>query len=552
MKLAFTKIPNQNSSGQDIFYIILLTFLAATMYGLFYFPGFVAPDEVRYMIGFQELSKKGIEPFNYEMSFGYYLILKPFISLLPTALIPLFLNGISALAGTLLLIPLYHLIKSLSNSRIAFATGLFLVLSPPYWLLTRYGHPMPLSLFFFFSAMAVFKRALDITSTKKGMWLGLSILLSFCALLLRADILLSLLVPIGIVLYKEEKFQKTLPLLLFFYCLTLLGYLVLKWLALGYIVHPSGGTLAFNFKQIPNISFVFKSLIRNTTLFVIGFLPLLSICLLLSLRELFRTRQWRFLALIGSWTLPTTIFLPFWGIDFSRLYVPILPPLLFTVVYWIDNFSFTRHKQVSLIVFLIASHATLILTTPLLIKVYPFKTYYQNRPISMVPIEPIFSDYFLRRDYLEKQERIVRQVIQRTDRNVIIISDSHHLPWYEYELLLNRKASCFPASLTLKNSNWLVCPAGQNSFYLGTIDWQSNLETVSNLILLIEKYFADCLFHVNPFMKEMPQADLFVKKSELLSTLKNNPAFVYRYRQIFQTSIRTKDESTGGNNGQKK
>ena len=123
MKSTLTKTPSPPPSGQNAVFILFLTILAALMYVLFHFSGFVTSDEVRYAIGFQEWSKKGIEPFNYEMSFGYYLTLKPVIPLLPRVLIPLFLNGISSLAGTLLLIPLFWLIKSLSNSRIALATG---------------------------------------------------------------------------------------------------------------------------------------------------------------------------------------------------------------------------------------------------------------------------------------------------------------------------------------------------------------------------------------------------------------------------------------------
>jgi hypothetical protein len=552
MNSVFIKTPSPNSSVQDAFFIILLTLLAATLYGIFHFSGFVTPDEVRYGLGFQELSPKELEPFNYEMSFGYYLTIKPLISLLPTTLIPVFLNGISSLAGTLILIPLYLLIKSLSNSRVAFGTGLFLVFSPSYWLLTRYGHPMPLSMIFFFSSMAVLNRSLDNDSTKKGMWVGLSILLSLCALIMRVDIFLYFLVPLGIVLYKEDRFQKVLPLLLSFYCLTLLGYLVLKWVALGYIVHPSGGTVAEHFhKRIPDFQIIFKSLIKNTTLFIIGFLPFLSICLFLSILKLFRIKQWRLLALIGLWTLPTALFLPFWAMDFSRLYVPILPPLLFIIVHWLEGFSSRRFKYVSLIILLIVSHATLALTTSILIKVYPFKTFYQNRPIAMVPIETIISDFFLRRDYLEKQGRLVRQVIQPTERNVVIISDGHHVPWYEYELLVNRQASCFSASLTPKDSDWLVCPTDQNIFYIGVIGWQSNLETVNSFIHIIEKNFADCLFHVNPFMLEMGQDDLFIEKNKLLSTLKNNPTFVNRFQEIFKTLARTKDQPTRKNNGQK-
>jgi hypothetical protein len=277
----------------------------------------------------------------------------------------------------------------------------------------------------------------------------------------------------------------------------------------------------------------------------------LTICFFIALWKLFRNKEWRFLIFIGLWTLPIAIFLPFWGMDFSRLCVPILPPLLFTLVRWLDNVSWIRYKYVSFLVVLIASHLTLTLTTPLLIKFYPFKTFYQNRPITLVPIEPIFSDYFLRRDYLEEQQRMVRQVIQRTDRNVVIISDGHHFPWYEYELLIRRKALCSPASVTMKDSDWLTCSTGQNTFYAQVIEWQSSTETVNNLILLLKKDFQGCLFHINSFMASMLPNRLFLDKSELVSVLEKNPALINQYREIFQVPAPIKNQSSKEKNGQK-
>jgi hypothetical protein len=541
------------SAGRDIRHILFLTILAAVFYGFFHFSDWVTPDEVRYAIGVQELLSHSGEPFNYGMSFGYYHTLKPLIANLSPERIPLFLNCLSSLSGTLLLIPLFFLIKGLSNSRIAALTGVFLIFSPPFWFLTRYGHPTPPALLFFFSAMAGLMEALESPTPKKKIWLGFSILSAVGALVLRADLLLSFLLPLGLyLLQKERNSRDGLFVLLTFYTLTLVGYLILRWLIIGYLIDFSEGTIAYHFRdRLPGLLFIFKSLLKNTTLFIVGFLPLFTVGLFGALIRLIRAKQYPLLRLIGLWILPTAIFLPFWGMDFSRLYVPIIPALLFVLLSWLDSFPLRRLKYAFFVAVLIAAHAAQMVTAPLLVRLYPFKTIYQNRPIAMVPIEPIFRDYFLRRDYLRKQQDIVRQVVQRRDAHVVILSDGHHLPWYEYELLVKRKAPCVPAPFTRKGADWLSCSAEKGVFYIGMIEWHSDQETVNTLLKLMETIFSDSLFHVSPFLMELSQGDLLVSNSTLITALRNRPDFIKRYKEILKTPDSVNDSLNRGDNGQK-
>lgn len=496
----------------DFYYVAQLIGLAGLMYGLFHFSVFVTGDEVRYAIGLKNLFKKGFEPENYEMSFGFYLALYPLVTALPETYWPRLLNLFSALAGTILLIPLYFLVKSLFAPRLAFLTGLFLLFSPPYWLLSRAGHPSIIALVLFISAMAAFNYAIEGIRNQR-VWLGLSILLGISALLVRVDSLLGFLVPLGLLHYKESKDSQALSLTIIFYLGTILLYLTLKLVILGYIFHPAGGTVLFHLKdRLSSCQSAVKGIIKNTSIFIFGFLPLLSGGVFLSLWKLIRTKQWRCLTLIILWVGPTLLYLPFGGLDFSRLSVPILIPLLLVLVYGLERFSPKRFSIYLPLAILVAAQATYPLTGSLLKKIYPFKIIYQNRPIASIPLESLWSDYLLRKNYLQEQTVVASQVAQRSDRNVVIITDSPHRPWYEYELLVHRKATCnvFPY---IDNTEIIRCPTHSNGFLIYVLDWKSSPKALGHL--LREEGLKDSLFHINPFMTGMPKLNLFLKKEEI-------------------------------------
>lgn len=534
MGIQANRIQPINHLSLEQFHIVLLLLIAAVMYWLFHFSEFVTSDEVRYAIGFKELSGKGMEPFNYEMSFGYYLALHPLISLLPNSYWPLFLNGLSSLIGTILLIPLYLLIRSFFDSKIAFLTALFLLFSPPFWLLTRYGHPAVPALLLFICATAALDQSLG-GNKKNWLWWGGSILLSVISLTIRVDILLCFLFPVGMSIYKKDKYDRVLPFLLSFYILTFLGYGIIKWAILKYIFNPTGGTIYAHLQErIPNLLFVINSLIKNSSLFLFGFLPILAFCMVLSLLKLIYSNQWKFLVLIGSWIMPTLVFLPFWGMDFSRLSVPILPPLIILVVCWIENLYRSRFPYIFSLSFLLISHLTPILTSPLLTKTYFFKTVYNNRPIAFVPIENIISDYFLRKEYLKRQGQVLQEVTLRKDRNLVIVTDTPHLPWYLYELLLHRHGvfqSVPSANNYLTVFGYQTMP---NYLYFWVIDGNSN--SAMAIDLFKQKPFRNSQFHINPFMSELRSHSLFLEHDEFIALLIRNPKFMNGSLQIFKSS----------------
>lgn len=100
---------SRNFSKIDFILVIALITIAVSMYVIFKFSVFVTSDEVRYAIGFKQLALNYSQPFNFEMSFGYYQTLSLIMSLVPQKEIASFLNTIASTAGTLVLIPLYFL-----------------------------------------------------------------------------------------------------------------------------------------------------------------------------------------------------------------------------------------------------------------------------------------------------------------------------------------------------------------------------------------------------------------------------------------------------------
>ena len=97
------------SRKQDVLCIALILALAILMYFLFQFPGFASSDQVLYAIGFKD--SHGQEPFNEEMSFGYYRALHPLVSRLSPQQVPVVMNRLSSAFGTMLLVPLFVLFR---------------------------------------------------------------------------------------------------------------------------------------------------------------------------------------------------------------------------------------------------------------------------------------------------------------------------------------------------------------------------------------------------------------------------------------------------------
>jgi hypothetical protein len=508
---------------QNRYYLLVLFCVSALMYGVFHYRQFGTSDEVRYAIGLKSSYEETENFFNYEMSFGYYLFLRPVAASIPTEKLPLFMNIVSSFIGVLILVPLFLLVQSLFSQRVGFFTGLFLVYVPSFWYFSRCGHPGVMALFFFLVALFLFNQAL-LHKNKSTILLGASILFAVGSLLMRADYLIWFLAPLGLVLYRKGRNKKALTMFFLFISISVLGYMAARWGVLGYLFQPGGGTVVAHVqKRIISLSFMAKSSLKNTGLFVFGVLPVVAVCFLLSFIHMVRNRKWRLLRLVVLWGAPVFVFLPFQGMAFARLTVPALPPLLMVTMSWIDRGVRERYRYVVPIALLFLAHLMPLLTQPLFRGKIPAQVHYKGKPVLSMPIGSIFSDFYHKGEYLETLHDVARKVTQERKRDVMILSDSVHRSWYRYELLITRGADCSSREQTETRSFFMQCDTPENQFGIFLILNQSSWEEFARL--MDDQSFADVLFHVTPFLLDHPRPEVFYERDQFLSYLKANLSY---------------------------
>lgn len=517
---------------------IVLGGTAIVLYGLFHFAVFTNDDQIRYVIGSKQWVAYGTEPFNFEMSFAYYGILQALIRWWPATMVPTVLNSIGAVAGTLALLPLYELFRSLVGGRPAFFATLFFLLSPAYWTITRYGHPVILALLFFFCALVMFDRAIaaqssrlqDDTPTRRvAVYLTLAIILALAALALRGDLLLVSLAPLGLLVYRRLRGRWFLRIGGIFYGALWVGYALLRWMSLGYLLNPGGGTLRQHLTERGgDVAAVMGHVAKNAALLVFSLLPLIAAAIAIAVVWLVIRRQWRLLAFIGLWSVPTLLaFLPFGGMDYIRLTVPALPPLFLALTVCIDTVTAARFRVVVPLLLLIVAHLSPGLTRPLLTSVYPFKATFDDQPVTSIPLEPLALGFVIDRDFYTAQHNLARTVTADGEPPVVIAATSSQTPWYLYELIVRQDADCRLTSLQSPRDVRL-CTIGRETFYTVDVDTAAGQRALDHMAR--DPAWTDTRYHVNPYISGVPPAEPLRSQSELAQLLDDPESFLVNFR----------------------
>jgi hypothetical protein len=493
------------------------------MYGMFHFSQFGTSDEVRYAIGLKSPSGETENFFNYEISFGYYLFMRPAAAFIPDERLPLLMNVISSLMGVLLLVPLFLLVQNLSSPRVAFFTGLFFLCVPSFWYFSRCGHPGMMALFFFIAALFLFDRSL-LFNKQSPILLGVSILFAFASLLVRADYLLWFLAPLGLALYRKGRNKKALTAYFWFALIVVLAYTAARWGMLGYLFQPGGGTVVSHVqKRIISLPVMARSFLKNAGLFVFGVLPVVAAAFLLSFIHMVRNKKWRLLRVVLLWVAPVLVFLPFQGMAFARLSVPVLPPLLMMTISWIDRGVKGFYRYIVPAALLFLAHLFPLLTQPLLQGKIPAQVFYRGKPVLSMPVGSMFCDFYHKREYSKAAHDKARKIIQERTRDVVILSDSVHRSWYRFELLVSRRADCLSIERTETRSSLINCDTPENHFGIFLIETRSDCREFVRL--MEDQSFADKLFHVAPFMLDDPQPEVFYEREQFLPYLKANLSY---------------------------
>lgn len=469
------------ATGQPHILLTILVGIASVTYLTFFFPIFVTSDIVRYAIGFNSLQQPGAELFNYEMSFGYYLLVHTLVEQWPTLNSPQFINGLGVVASLGLLVWLYKLMHSLTSAPVAFLACLYLLFSPGFWLLSRSGHPAIIGLSLFFAGVAVFNYAVD---RQLPLWsIVLIINLLVAALLIRVDLVLLLLLPVALLIYKQQWNTRLLYKICLLYSLTVGMYLGLRWWLLDYMVDPTEGTIQNHMEsRLLNLPYTFLSIFRNIGLFAFSALPLMVFYWVLAISWLIIKRQWRMLTLITAWMVPYSIFLPFWGMDYARLSVPALPAAMLVINYWLDHVSRGYVKYALIIASLVVAHLMTFVTAPLLARSFPFTIHYKEFPVSAVPIQFVALDYLFRKDYLASQNEKARVITEQARQNMVIVVDSPHTPWYVYHIQVQHQTICQHQPYQIPYVTLRVCPTPENTFYLFELTYRSPPGVISQIL----------------------------------------------------------------------
>jgi len=303
--------------------LIIVLGMAVLMIVPFIFSGTTGEaDSMRMTLGIYRALDHGehFSGYNYEISYGYYLMIemfKPWIAASRSILIPL-MNQINAIFSILALIPFFLLVERLWSRNVAVVASIFLLFSPAWWNTSLYGHPVITSLCFFYLALLVlleFKPERKVLNAACGtVLLGLS--LSF-----RLDTVLLFPMVLGILWAKDRSFKSSLVTFLIICVSAVLLTKAGFWLVSGKAVLGAGGGDSSIFERLlkwHNLERLMGNLVNGITIAVFAFGPVFVAILSLGLVLALKNREW-----------------------FNLFFIYMV--VVITVFFWLPNPSPARH-----------------------------------------------------------------------------------------------------------------------------------------------------------------------------------------------------------------
>lgn len=518
---------NYIKANKEFIALLVISCIAAFF---FVFKGMTSRDSIRYLIGLQTVLEKGIvevsSVFNGEMSFGYYLLLS-FLDKLLGEFVSLssLMNNLNAAVSVVLQGSLFLFFNSLyDNKKLSFFTCLAVLLSPSIWMLSHCGHPGLISLTFFIGSLLVYDKIIHRKTTRQRsgfLWLYF-IVLSTIAVSIRLDIVLAFGAYFGLLYFKralsKSNFLKTFGALI----IVLFLLLGLRYLVLGYLINPSGGTFAFHIASRLEPEFILRNIIKNYTVWT---LSLNLFIVFLAGLGLFRLG---FISKLGvllfSWIIPWNIFIVFRDMEIGRIIAPTIPIVsLVAVVYVISVF---KKRQVLVLSFmLILTHVTAMALYHPLTKVYPFKKEVDGRVLAAFPIGSLFVDHHYRQRAITFHEHIAKLVASEIDENVMIIG-GNGLLYYQLYLIQFRNVLSIKIA-TCNGVKLKIYTTTENEFYILDIDenW-----LVENPIRKAIDYMnsSQINIHIVPYWKEYPtySGEIFLNKQAIQSVFESEASIM--------------------------
>ena len=506
----------------------------------FVYHGFLTEDSISYGVGIIDLADRGIgrlsAVFNGELSFGYYLLQWALIHIFNSVdRVSTWLNMTSALSCVATIAVFYIFVRRLFDRQVAFFASILLIFAPSFWQLSHYGHPTLPAIALFLGSLVVLDHMLapsvadrwvagEHTGEKSGVaresaegirshWLPKVIafvLLAAGALTMRADVLLLWGVYFGLLVYRQGN-RRQVALLVGLCFLSLVVYAVLRAAFLGYLVSPSGGSVAHHIRDRLNGSQLGHNALKNLSLWGFGANIFIILSALVTAGFLFAKRRYRLLLLALAWILPLAVFLPFRAMDFSRISALSLPMLVLLATL-LPTVLPVHRRVVAFVGLLVASQLVAILTYPLVVRIYPFETVYQGRYIAAVPLGFDVADSLVKQRFLTARDQIAQRVVQTKDRDVLIMGSSDTMPYY-YFLRIQRG----PLDEHLEVLHGVPVHrirTPENTFYLYDADNCPECTGVVKAFLQDDRAWP-LLVHIVPFNTGSEPAGLFLSDVEL-------------------------------------
>jgi len=526
----------------------LMVVLVLAIFSAYYFilKGFPSDDYILYALGIQNILKYGIseipKSFNGEMSFGYYLVIYVFMSLFKLNIeLSKLMNWVGAVSSIILIYFVFKLFKDLFNNKtVSTYICLNVMLAPTIWLHSHFGHPILLALTFYMGSLFYFnKLAIIKFDYNKGKIYFLNfILFALLAAIFRIDIVLGFGGYLGIIYFSGLRLATIRNKLLLISGLFLLFLLILRYLYLGYIINPTGGRLAYHLVSRLDWRYIIKNILKNIMFWVVG------VNIFIFFLSVFGAIRFGLKSKIGvmllMWTSPFCIFLPFAGVEVSRLSGPTVPIIVAVAIYYLYN-TFKKRPIIALSSALIVAQIIPIFLYYSIEKYYPLKVKIDDRYVAKVPIGFLFTDHYYRQKLILAKTEMAKKVSSESNRNVLIIDFTADGMYYMYYILQSR--NIVSSNFTLENGtfesrhhNGLALGefiTNKNKFYLLSIDhnWQ-NEAPIRQAVGYIDT-FRDKV-HVGYFISEFKvnEGELFLRGDELVQLLESETKFMNTRKKL--------------------
>jgi hypothetical protein len=400
-----------------------LLLIAAACAAAFVFRGYYIGDSLIYATDIFELARDGLgrlgQKFNGGVSPAYFVVLRALAKLSAGAVeFSAVMNGINAAASVLLMGVLYAFFSRLSAQRwTPLFAALAVLLSPSIWLQSHFGHPGLLSVVLFIASVLALDHALcELTRDRVAPlpWIGFA-LCGGAALATRIDIVLCFGAYLGLVWYRRPPVRKGIVPALVVVALAAVGYVVFRRMTLGTAALPTDKVTFHVSERLHQVSLV-RTVVKNLVLWSMAPGVLIFVVGILGLARL--PARHRIFGL--SWILPFTIFLPFYGVDVSRVVGPTVPILAFAGFEWVEP-RLRRSYFLALGGVLAAAQLTCAAMYYPIVKLYPFKFWVDGRAMAEVPLGFVVADHLYRQKWSTEMMRDAREVTSPRSGNVGII-----------------------------------------------------------------------------------------------------------------------------------